>query len=178
MPTETPTATPLPELVVQPPLQPADPNNLPATTRDLLFVADGALKLWTAHNRQIVELVAGGVTDTAVSADGNRVLVARQIFEGEVSVLMDDPFDESESLDEVDVRYTEHELLLIDTVSKQARVVVPTVALLQEIALSPNGQVITFVAHDTVSKQDREPFEFPSLSMYLSRPGSCFDTVS
>ena len=117
-----------------------------------------------------MELVADGATDMAVSADGNRVVVAREIVTGTTSVLMGDLSDDAEGLQEVEVVYTEHEILWIDTVSKQSQVIAPSVPFLQQLALSPDQRHVTFVAHDLVSKLGAEPFAFPGLGLYLASP--------
>ncbi|MBK8987238.1 MAG: hypothetical protein IPM39_14350 [Chloroflexi bacterium] len=98
-PFETPTLAPTATSASQPAdsqSQPVAVDSLPATTHDLLFIADGALKRWQAGARQVVTLLPGGdetadgqkraagqplivgdVTSYDLSQDGRRALVAR-----------------------------------------------------------------------------------------------------
>ncbi|MCA9946273.1 MAG: hypothetical protein KC449_22470, partial [Anaerolineales bacterium] len=59
VPTTTPTATIAATAVTNPPVQVISSQPLPATSRDLLFIADGAFKQWNHATGQIETIVAG-----------------------------------------------------------------------------------------------------------------------
>ncbi len=178
-PTITPSPTPLGTPETLPPLEAADVNNLPATERDLLFVADGSLKLWTAHNRQISELMGGGVTHMAISADGNRVVVARLLSDLSLSSGDGEPLPvvmDGDSADNGLMRYTEHEIIWIDVVSKEQWVIAPRIALLHSLAVSPDQRYISLTGLDvsavplTIDDVEDEAMLFPGIKLYLASP--------
>lgn len=152
--TLAPTPSPVPvatlDVELDPPLQSVGSGPLPPTTRDLLFIADGALKLWSHESRQVETLLPGGqetseqprtssltqlrddITDYAVSDDGRTLVAAR--------------LTHNEPLTNTAVH--QYQLLWYDLDSRDSRVLAPTVTGLQEFALSPDGRRLAFTAAD------------------------------
>ena len=104
VPTATPTAEPVPAAETDPSVQSISSPPLPAANRDLLFLADGAFKMWNHTSGQIETIVAGAdsanrtidplapaesfvgdITSFAMSADGKRAVVARLLAEETVT---------------------------------------------------------------------------------------------
>lgn len=150
--TATATAEVLATAVTNPPIQAITSQPLPASSRNLLFVADGAFKRWNQANGQIETIVpgpdpasrvqtdellpvaafVGDVTGYATSADGKRAVVARLIGE--------QPTGESET----SLVETSHELLFVDMVSGEIWLLVPQVDNLGDFQLSPDAQQLAF----------------------------------
>lgn len=151
-PTLFPTATP----VTDPPLSPVSAAALPPTTRDLVFIADGSLKLWN-HNSGVLETLyatsadrsdprdtpfsqlVGDIIQFDVSADGNRIVAARLTHSETITPTI--------SADEqpVGIPYTEYEILFLDVVSRDSWTLVPTVTDLIEVSISPNQKQVAFI---------------------------------
>lgn len=155
-PLPTPTLAPTPAPETSPSLTMAAANDLPATTRDLVFISDGALRMWNHNNAQLETLVprgetadpdavretvftplAGDVTQFDVSRDGNRIAAARLTYTETIT----DTSDGSP----VQRIYTESELLFIDTVSKETWTLVPTLTNFVDLSISPNQQQVAFI---------------------------------
>ncbi len=153
IPTMTPTATAAATAVTDPPVQVISSQPLPTTSRDLLFLADGAFKQWTHTTRQIETIVpgpapgnrvqdgpvlvdqfVGDITGYSMSADGKRAVVARLL---ELASRSDDEFGPTE---------TSHELLFVDMISRETWTLVPQVDNLGDFQLSPDGQQLAFAA--------------------------------
>lgn len=197
-PTPTLAATAVP--VSEPPIQNVSSTGLPPTARDFLFLGDGALKLWTHQNRQIIDLLSGGdppegeqrlnsftsfvgdVTHFDVSADGNRVVAARLTRAEMISGSIDD----GESV--ITQRYSEHEILFIDVVSKEIWTLAENVTDLQTVKISPNQQTVAFIASGLVANPEPEvTTNLPALNVYtvltpdkgnLKAVASCADFCS
>ena len=164
-PTPIPTPTLAPTAVPNtiPPIESV--TTLPASSRDLLFIGDGALKLWTHADRQVSTIIPGGVptadqprtdrfspvngdvTQLDVSADGNRAVVAR-INRTE---LITETVGNDDNPVVTSNFYTEHEIIFIDLVSQESWVLAEAVVGLVDISIAPNQQTVTFVATDTVA---------------------------
>lgn len=150
IPTMTPTATAAATAVTNPPVQVISSQPLPATSRDLLFLADGAFKQWNHTTGQIETIVPGPatsnptpenpdipeigtITDYSMSADGKRAVVARVLS----------------TATNPDLEYTQpeftHELLFIDMISREVWTLVPQVDNLEAFQLSPDAQQLAFV---------------------------------
>ncbi len=153
IPTVTTTATAAATAVTDPPVQVVSSQPLPATSRDLLFLADGAFKQWNHTTRQIETIVAGpnptnrvldetvpvdrfvgDITAYSVSADGKRAVVARLLN------LV------SESGDEFGLMETSHELIFVDMISRETWTLVPQVDNLGDFQLSHDAQQLAFAA--------------------------------
>ncbi|MAT96703.1 MAG: hypothetical protein CL608_06125 [Anaerolineaceae bacterium] len=153
IPTLTATATAAATAVTDPPIQVISSQPLPATSRDLLFLADGAFKQWSHTTRQIetivpgpnpadrvqdgprpVEQFVGDITSYSMSADGKRAVVARLLDEQATSPV-ENSFTE-----------TSHELLFVDMISREIWTLVPQVDNLGDFQLSPDAQQLAFVA--------------------------------
>ncbi|MCC6605468.1 MAG: hypothetical protein IT327_19835 [Anaerolineae bacterium] len=147
--TVTPTAEAVATAVTNPPVQVITSQPLPASSRDLLFLADGAFKRWNQANGQIETLVPGPnssapenadepeigrVTDYSMSVDGKRAVVARLLR------IATDPNIENAQPE------TSHELLFVDMVSGEIWTLVPQVDNLGTFQLSPNAQQLAFAA--------------------------------
>ncbi len=157
-PEPTPTLAPTAVPQTDPPIQSANTTGLPATARDLVFIGDGALKLWTHQNQQLIDIYPGGtapdgesrdsifsqftgdITHFDVSSDGNRIAAARitrtetltKTLEGSNSVLTQ--------------TYHEHEILFLDVVSKETWILAQNVTDLQTVQVSPNQQTVAFIS--------------------------------
>jgi len=151
-PTLFPTATP----ATDPAMKAVSAASLPPTSRDLVFIAAGALKLWNHNNSQVQTLYgsaadpgevrdapfaqhAGDITQLSVSADGNRIVAARLTHSTMISptVATGEP--------PVSIPYTASELLFLDVVSKDSWTIVPTITDLQDVAISSNQKQVAFI---------------------------------
>lgn len=152
--TVIPTTEAVATAVTNPPVHVINSQPLPASSRNLLFLADGAFKRWNQANGQIETIVpgpnpasrvqaddslpidafVGDVTGYATSADGKRAVVARLIGE--------QPTGESET----SLVETSHELLFVDMVSGEIWTLVPQVDNLGTFGLSPDAQQLAFAA--------------------------------
>jgi len=147
--TATATAEMVATAVTDPPIQAITSQPLPESSRNLLFLADGAFKRWNQANGQIETLVPGPnssapenadepeigrVTDYSMSADGKRAVVARLLR------IATDPDIENAQPE------TSHELLFVDMVSGETWTLVPQVDNLGTFGLSPNAQQLAFAA--------------------------------
>lgn len=156
-PTATTTPTPAATAVTDPPTEAAVANQLPATSRDLLFLADGAFKRWNHANHQIETLltgpaaadrlrednsslnpVIGDITAFSVSTDGKRAAVARLV----ASQIITTTNAAGEALPTLT---TQHQLLFVDLVSRESWSLVGRVDNLRHLALSPDAQHLAFI---------------------------------
>ena len=139
---------------------------LPPTTRDLLFIADGSLKLWRQRQRQVDVLLAstaavdseeertlqqalvGDVAGYSVSEDGRTIIAARltqretitETLEGtEAMVTLDDQ------------RY---ELVWINLDNGESRVLAGDVPNLDAFTLSPDGRMLAYSAIVDVARPE------------------------
>lgn len=159
-PTLFPTATP----VTEPGLTAVTAASLPAISRDLVFIADGSLKLWNHGSNQVQTLYGstadaseardtpfaqhvGDITQFSVSADGNRIVAARLTHSQMITptVAEDEP--------PVSIPYTAYELLFLDVVSKDSWTIVPTITDLQDVAISSDQKQVAFIG-GTLAYQD------------------------
>ncbi|WP_420642214.1 TolB family protein [Candidatus Leptofilum sp.] len=145
IPTATPTAATLPTI------DPSEAEPLPATNRDLLFLADGSFKQWNHTKGQIETIVAGtnssnptpenpdrpvngSITAYAMNGDGKRAVVARVLSHAT-----------SPNVEYVQNEYT-YELLFVDMISREVWTLVPQVDNLSRLDLSPDGRQLAFTA--------------------------------
>ncbi len=151
-PTLFPTATP----VTNPGITAVTAASLPVAGRDLVFIADGSLKLWNHGSSQVQTLYGstadpgeardtpfaqhvGDITQFSVSADGNRIVAARLTHSTMITptVAADKP--------SVSIPYTASELLFLDVVSKDSWTIVPTITDLQDVAISSDQKQVAFI---------------------------------
>ncbi|MBK8902141.1 MAG: hypothetical protein IPM53_13230 [Anaerolineaceae bacterium] len=151
--TATATAEVMATAVTDPPIQAINSQPLPASSRNLLFLADGAFKRWNQANGQIETIVPGpdptgrvqdetlpldqfigDVTAYSTNADGKRAVVAR--------LLAEQPVGEPEA----GLAETSHELLFVDMVSGEIWTLMPQVDNLGDFQLSPDAQQLAFAA--------------------------------
>jgi hypothetical protein len=152
--TSTPGATP----VTDPPVQAITSGTMPAASRDLLFLADGAFKRWNHNTGQIEVLlpgpvpssriredasqsnpVVGDLTDFSVSADGQRAVIAR--LTASTPITRTNTAGEGHQYPDID---TQHELWFMDLVSNQTWRIVSRVDNLGEVALSADARHVAF----------------------------------
>ncbi|NKQ35278.1 MAG: hypothetical protein HF973_06615 [Chloroflexi bacterium] len=152
-PTNTPTPTPEATAVTDPPTQAVTLAPLPATGRDLLFLADGAFRRWNHNTRQIETILpgpdpasrirneetrlpnfVGDITHYVVSADGKRAVLAR-LKAAELIGELDGPNMPQQS----------YELLFIDMISREVWTLVPQIDNLRGLAFSADAQQLAFV---------------------------------
>ena len=178
-PFETPTLVPtLTPNLSDPQARPVDPANLPPTTQDLLFIADGALKRWGVVSRQVATVVAGGtetavtgprawgqpipgdVTGYAVSQDGRRALVARLMATTPVS----------DTTTAVTVTLRTYELSYLNLETGGSRVLAPAVNDLSDLsfALSPDGRYAAFGALSLGEVAAQPLTETPNGQLYVA----------
>jgi hypothetical protein len=152
--TITPTTEAVATAVTNPPVQVINSQPLPASSRDLLFLADGAFKQWSHATGQVETIVpgpdpasrvpgdeivptegfVGDVTAYAISTDGKRAVVA---------ILLD---KQTSTPEEGGLMETSHELLFIDMISREMWMLVPQVDNLGDFQLSPDAQQLAFAA--------------------------------
>jgi len=152
-PTLAPTATPKTE-TADPQSQPAAAGSLPPTSRDLLFIAEGALQRWQAASRQVITLMPGGdaaaaeeprglgqpvvgdVVGYSLSRDGRRAAVARLASTTPIS----------DTTHAVTVTVQTYALTYLDLETGSQRDLVPAVNILGRLsfALSPDGRYVAF----------------------------------
>lgn len=152
-PTLAPTATPKTE-TADPQSQPAAAGNLPATSHDLLFIAEGALQRWQAASRQVVTLIPGGdeaageeqrsmgqpvvgdVVGYSLSRDGRRAAVARLTATTPIS----------DTTNAVTVTVQTYALTYLDLETSSQRELVPAVNILGRLsfALAQDGRHLAF----------------------------------
>jgi hypothetical protein len=166
-PTVAPSASPIPPPIsgATAPvitLQPGDP--LPPISRDLLFLADGSLKRWSAANGRIETLIPssagdrtppedafsphipGDITSFVVNDDGKRAAASRLIAQDLLS-------EENRQ-----IPLFRYEILYIDLVSLMQWQLVPQATSLTSMALSPDGMQFAFIA-DNVNGQIPDLFD-------------------
>ncbi len=159
VPTATFVPTQLPVPVTDPPLQAVTSGSMPATSRDLLFLADGAFKRWNHETQSIDILVPGAepssrirtdenqyddfvgdITDFSVNADGKRAVFSRLTFS--------QPVTRTNSVGEETLEYpdreTQHEMYFMDLVSRETWLLVPRVDNLGHFSLSRDAQHVAF----------------------------------
>lgn len=162
-PTEEPTLTPEPTVapVTDLPIQQVTGSPLPAISRDLLFIGDGSFKQWNQRNGQIDILIAGpepasrvsedpevtefvgDITDFVLNRDGKRAVIARRT--GTIT-LTETALNENDVEETMEMTFPVHELLFMDLVSRDIWQIVPQIANLQSMDLSPDAQQVAFVA--------------------------------
>lgn len=179
-PTLVSTATATPEVqvtaVTDPPVQVINSQPLPATSRDLLFIADGTFKQWNHATGQIEtivpgpaanspvsenldEPVIGSITAYAMNADGKRAVVARVLSHANAPEVQNAPTE-----------YT-YELLFVDMISREVWTLVPQVDNLFGFDLSPNAQQLAFVASGLDGIPDATSNEPVANKLYVLETG-------
>lgn len=179
-PEPTPTLVPLPQVETNPATETGTLANLPGTTRDLVFIGDGALKLLTYQNKQLIDLYPGGnppagetraddpfrpyvgdITHYDISADGNRIVAARVTASKELTSTI-------QGTDQIiSLPYIEHEVLFLDVVSKETWVLADAVTDLQTVTVAPNQQTVAFIGSSLSSNPNPEYNEaLPDLNVY------------
>jgi hypothetical protein len=172
IPTETPTTEATPTAVTNPPVQVINSQPLPASSRDLLFIADGSFKQWNHATGQIETIVAGtnatnpdpeipgdlipgSITSYAMNADGKRAVVARVLS--------------AANAPEVQNAQTEYsyELLFVDMISREVWTLVPQVDNLFGLDLSPNAEQLAFVASGLNGIPDAIDNNAPANNLYV-----------
>ena len=151
-PTLFPTATP----ATDPGLTAVTAASLPTINRDLVFIADGSLKLWNHGSNKVQTLVGstadtgetrdtpfaqheGDITQFSVSADGNRIVAARLTHSQVITPTV------AANETSVTIPYTAFELLFLDVVSKDSWTIVPTITDLQDVAISSDQKQVAFI---------------------------------
>ncbi|MCA9981723.1 MAG: hypothetical protein KDD89_12840, partial [Anaerolineales bacterium] len=159
-PVPSPTAGATP--ATNPPITAVGSGQLPAISRDLLFISEGGFKRWNHRTGQIDTLVAGppaaqrtypdpddprryygfpgDVTHYDVSDNGTRAIVARIVRSDIVPVALAGQ-EEPRDL----VRLIQ-ELIYVDLVSGETWVVTPAIYNVRALDLSPNGERIAVSA--------------------------------
>ena len=197
--TPTPTLDPTPTLlptttpVTEPPMQPLSVANMPPTSRDLVFITDGSLKMWNHNNRQVETLyasaarpneerpnalteLAGDITQFSVSEDGNRIAAARLTQSTTITGTVAD------SDAPVQMTYREHDLLFLDVVSRESWTLAESINNLGDIAMSPNQRNVAFSGTSLITNPEPEiaDMELPSNVYVVGTPdgetrqvGSC-----
>ena len=176
VPTETPTTLAQPTAVTNPPVQVLNSQPLPASSRDLLFIADGSFKQWNHATGQIETLVAGtntanpnpeipgdlvpgSITAYTMNADGKRAVVARVLSRANAP--------------EVQNAQTEYsyELLFVDLISREVWTLVPQVDNLFGFDLSPNAQQLAFIGSGLDGIPDATSHDLPANNLYIIETG-------
>ena len=179
-PTLVPTETPTPEIVVtavtDPHVQVINSQPLPATSRDLLFIADGSFKQWNHATGQIETIVAGtnganlapesqeiiaagSIASYVMSADGKRAVVARVLNAANAPDVQNAPIEYS------------YELLFVDMISGEVWTLVPQVDNLLGYDLSPNAQQLAFIGSGLNGIPDATSVDLPATNLYILETG-------
>lgn len=158
IPTPSEAATAAATAVTNPPIQAVTSGQLPPSSRDVLFLAEGAFKRWNHSTSQIETLLSGAnpesrirdenntfddfvgdITQFSVSPDGKRAVAAKLLASETVTRTV----PETENL------YTDvenaHQLSFIDLVSGESWVILPRVDNLRNFALSPDANHVAFI---------------------------------
>ena len=157
-PTATTTATPAATPATNPPLQRVSSGQMPPSSRDLLFLADGAFKRWQHATSQIETILPGPVpgsrvrneenafadfigdiTQFSVSEDGRRAVAVRLTASETVTRTVPETgnlFTDKEQ---------SQELWFLDLVSGESWLILSRVDNLRNIALSPDARHVTFI---------------------------------
>ncbi len=160
-PTATLPATAVSLAITNPPTVKITRGLLPPTSRDLLFLADGAFKRWSAQMQAIEILVPGAdpatrirtnenrgddfvgdITAYSVSEDGKRAVFARLTFTQPITRTY--TLEGSDAVSEFVDEERQTELYFMDLVSKETWLLVPRVDNLGEFSLANNGQTVAF----------------------------------
>lgn len=145
--TATATAEVVATAVTNPPVQVINSQPLPASSRDLLFLADGAFKQWNHATGQVETIIPGPngsapenadepeigrIANYSMSADGKRAVVARLLH-----IATDTEVENSQP-------EFAYELLFVDMISREVWTLVPLVDNLGDFQLSPDAQQLAF----------------------------------
>lgn len=141
-----PTSTPLP--LTDPVVE--DITTLPAISQDVLFIADGALKLWDHTTSQVETLLTGGtspdifrsrysewdnfvgdIVNYSISADGRSVVASRYI--GDIF------YEEMGSA-------REYELIYLNLNGRQAQTIATNLIEMDRFSISPDGDMVAYAA--------------------------------
>ena len=183
-PTVTTTVIDLSPGESNPPVQVISSQPLPSSSRDLLFLADGAFKQWNHANGQIETVVAGSdpntrltepenqithfigdIFDYSMSADGKRAVVARLLATETITRTLTET---DESYEDIEFAY---ELLFVDMISREVWTLVPQVDNLGEFQLSPDAQQLTFTATGLDGIPETALDERPPENLYIVATG-------
>lgn len=156
--TLTATATPAAIPALNPPLQAITGGQMPPSSRDLLFLADGAFKRWNQAGGRIETLLSGPVpgarvpdedypfpdyvgdiTHFSVSEDGKRAVAVRLTASEIVSHTV------PQKEEPIDVLEQAHELWFLDLVSGESWLILPNVDNLRSFDLSPDAAHVAFI---------------------------------
>ncbi len=156
--TLTATATPAATPVTTPPLQAIRGGQMPPSSRDLLFLADGAFKRWNHAGSQIETLLSGPVpgarvpdednpspdfvgdiTHFSVSEDGKRAVAVRLTASEVVSHTV------PEKEEPISVLEQAQELWFLDLVSGESWLILANVENLRSLVLSPDAAHVAFI---------------------------------
>ena len=162
----TMTVTAVATTATDPSIQTVTVGPLPATTRDLLFIADGSLKLWQQQQRLVDVLLAstaatggdeertlpralvGDVTGYSVSEDGRTAVVAR-VTRRETIIETLEGTEAMATLD--DQRY---ELLWLNLDNGESHVLAGDVPNLDAFVLSPDGRTLAYSAIADIARPE------------------------
>ena len=150
-PATTATAEPLATATTIPPVT----EGLPTTSKDLLFLADGALKLWRHNPARIDTLMMGGtavspeeypgqrirqprvgdVAGLSVSSDGTQAVIARLVSETPYIVTPDQPYTNTVGT---------YEIILLNVATGEQRPLIPAIhnTTIPGFTIAPNGQTV------------------------------------
>lgn len=176
VPTETATIEAVATAVTNPPVQVISSQPLPASSRDVLFIADGSFKQWNHTTGQIETIVAG--TNTAnpnpeipgdlvpgsiaaytMNGDGKRAVVARVLSRANAPEVQN-----------AQTEYT-YELLFVDMISREVWTLVPQVDNLFGFDLSPNAQQLAFIGSGLDGIPDATDIDSPANNLYIMETG-------
>ena len=130
-------------------------EGLPATSKDLLFLADGALKLWRHNPAQIDTLMMGGtavspeeypnqrlwqplvgdVASLSVSSDGTQAIIAKLTQETAYIITPSDPYTSTVGT---------YEIIYLNLATGEQRPLLPALhnSFVPAVSIAPNGQTV------------------------------------
>ena len=166
-PTVTKTVIDLSQGEIDPPVQVMNSQPLPATSRDLLFLADGAFKQWNHATGQIETIVPGpdpaerliepenpfgyfigDIIGYSTSADGKRAVVARFLSNETVTYTV------TENVESSKVISSGYELLFVDMISREVWTLIPDIKYLVDFQLSPDAEQLAIITSELVIDLD------------------------
>ena len=167
-------------------LQVVTSGSMPPSSRDLLFLADGAFKRWN-HGTQSVETLVpgadpasrirtdenrfddfvGDITDYSVSKDGKRAVFARLTYSQPIT-RTGTANGESFEFPDID---QQHELYFMDLVSRETWLIVPRVDQLGNFALSQDAQHVAFAGASLNGAINFNEAARPIFNMYFLPTG-------
>lgn len=121
---------------------------LPPASQDLIFIADGALKLWNHNNGQVEILLEGGTATATTSRQSANDLLVGDIHSYSVSSNGRSLVANRVTLvgTATDLETYQYELISLNLDDRQPHTIATSLTGLREFAISPNGEQVAYAA--------------------------------